>query len=137
MLFSHSKSEHFEIINSIYNLNAVDYNPKKHSEILYGEIFKIYLKARTEPTKMVSLAMISDVISAKFLAQKRILTNRIHIEMELDRLKTNYPRDVHYHVDMSGKKAFVVLSDQLCTSASAAIASLRLSMHQSDAKADA
>lgn len=128
-----SKSEHFEIINSIYNLKAVDYDPEEHSEMLFDEIFKIYLKARTEPTKMASLAMISDVISAKLLAQKRILINRIHIEMELDRLKSDYPRDVHYHVDMSGEKAFLVLSDQLCTCASAAISSLRLTLHQPDA----
>jgi hypothetical protein len=106
-----SKFQHFEIISNVYNLKPVAYDPEIYSELLREEIVKTYLKARTEPTKMASIATISDVISAKILSDKGILVERPHIEKELDRLKLEYPSDIHYHVDMGGRKAFIVLGN--------------------------
>ena len=112
-----SEYQHFKIISNIYNLNSIDYNPELHSELLYKEMLRTYLKARTEPSRMASIAIISDVISAKMLSGKRILIERPDIEKELNRLKSKNTRDVHFHVDMNGKKSFIVLSDELCNTA--------------------
>ncbi len=111
-----SKFQHFEIIGNIYDLEPVGYDSDSHTDLLRENIIKTYIKARTEPSRMASIAVISDVISAKFLAKKGILIERPDIERELDRLKSNHSPDVHYHIDKGGEKAFIVLSDRLCNS---------------------
>ena len=112
-----SEHQHFKIISNIYNLNSIDYDPDLHSELLRKEMLRTYLKARTEPSKMASIAIISDIISTKMLSEKGILIERLDIEKELDRLKSKNPRDIHFHVDMNGKKSFIVFSDELCNTA--------------------
>jgi hypothetical protein len=108
-----SKFYHFEIIANALNLTVSKFISNKHSEPLRKEIVKIYLKARNEPYKMASISIISDVISATFLSEKRILISRNNVEQELDMIKKDHPGKMNYHVDMSGKKAFVVFSDAL------------------------
>jgi hypothetical protein len=108
-----NKFQHFEIISNIYSLKPIRYNSQIHSKLLRMEIITNYLKARTEPSRMASIALISDVVSAKLLGEKGILIEQPQIEKELERLKSEYLPDVHFHVDMRGKKAFIVISDRL------------------------
>ena len=111
-----SKFEHFRIISNVYNLSPIAYNKEIHSKKLQKQIFKTYLKARTQPTKMAAIAIIADVISVTFLAKDGILIDRPQIEQEIDKLKVINSGEIHYHYDMSGRKAFVVISDKLCKS---------------------
>ena len=62
---------------------------------------------------MAGIATISDVISVRFLQERRILIEKPQIEKELDKFKNEFNSDVRFHVDMSGKRAFVILSDNL------------------------
>ena len=108
-----SKSRYFSLISKLYNLGAVVYDPKNHAEILRKMIFSTYQKARTEPSKMASIAVMSDVIGAKLLTDKAVIIERPQLEGELDSLKAELKRGVYFHVDMQGRKAFVVFDDKL------------------------
>ena len=109
-----SRYEFFEIINNVYNMNSISYDPEIHLDLLRGEIVKSYLQARTEPSNMASIATISDIISVRMLQERGILIDRPQVENELNKLKYAFNRDVRYHLDMSGKRAFIILSDRLC-----------------------
>lgn len=108
-----AKFQYFRIISDIYTLKPMQYDPQNDSKILREEILRTYLKARTEPSHMAPIMVVTDVVCAKLLVQKGILIERTHIENELERMKSDYSRDIHFHVDMQGKKAFIVLSDRL------------------------
>jgi len=107
------KSQYFRLISKLYNLGAVVYNPKDHADILIDMIFSTYQKARTEPSKMASIDVISDVIGAKLLADKTLIIERPQLESALDSFKAKVKRGVYFHVDMRGRKAFVVFDDKL------------------------
>ncbi len=109
-----SKSRYFNLIAMLYNLGAVVYDPKNHVAILRKQIFDTYLKARTKPSQMASIAVMSDVIGAKLLANNAMIIERPQLEEELDSLRVEYKRGVYFHVDMHGRKAFVVFDDKLC-----------------------
>jgi len=111
-----SKFEHFEIIKNIHCLDAKSFDPEIHSNLLWNEIIKTYKKAFTEPSKMASISILSDVISTKFLSSNKILIKKPDIENELISLKSKYPHDINFHVDKAGKKAYVVFSEKLCNS---------------------
>lgn len=108
-----SKSRYFKLISKIYNMEAIVYDPKNHSEILNDMIFSTYRKARTEPSQMASIAVMSDFIGAKLLADKAMIIERPQLEAQLDSLKAEIKRGVYFHVDMQGRKAFVVFDDKL------------------------
>jgi hypothetical protein len=108
-----SKSRYFSLISKLYNIKAAEYDPKDHAEILKKMIFSTYQKARTEPSKMASIAVMSDVIGAKLLADKAVIIDRPQFEAELDSLRAELKRGVYFHVDMQGRKAFVVFDDKL------------------------
>jgi len=108
-----SKSCYFKLISKIYNIEAILFNHKNHSEIIDDMIFSTYRKSLTEPTRMASIAVMSDVIGAKLLAEKSIIIERPQLEARLDGLKAGLKRGVYFHVDMQGRKAYVVFDDKL------------------------
>lgn len=109
-----SRHQYFEIISHLYGMNPIGYDPEIHSGLLSKEIVKSYLKARIEPSNMASIATISDFISVRILQENGILIERLQIENELNKLKTNFDSDIRFHSDMSGKRAFVIFSDKFC-----------------------
>lgn len=109
--FSHC--EFFDIIGKTYNLPFESYHEPLHFNSLIEELLELYKLVRSEPTQLASIPVMADIISTRFLVNRKIMIEKLQIEKALDTLKLNHPTDIHFHVDKYGKKSFVVISNKL------------------------
>ena len=110
-LFSEDKQ--FLISSDIYELSCQPFSQAQLSEQLRELILKTYSLLQTSPSGLVPIFVISDVACSKMLADHRVLPGPDCIRDELEKMKRECPSDVHFHVDMHGRKDFVVFSKNL------------------------
>jgi len=106
-----SRDEYFQIYAETFQIEYQKFVPEEHTSQLINEIKSTYRELQSNSPAFVSIPAIADIIGARMINRNRILVERSDIEQTLDRIKMDYPRDLHFHVDKAGRRTFLSITD--------------------------
>ncbi|MFH1943290.1 MAG: hypothetical protein ABIL68_14405 [bacterium] len=86
------------------------FTSEKHGSQLINELWRIYRELQPYSPAFVSIPAIADVIGTRMINRKGILVERPDVERALDQAKVAHTKDLHFHVDKSGRRSFLSIS---------------------------
>lgn len=105
-----SRDEYFQIYAETFNIQYERFTSEKHGSQLIKEITSVYRELQPYSPAFVSIPAIADVIGARMINRNRILVERPDVERTLDQTKVAHTKDLHFHVDKSGRRSFLSIS---------------------------
>jgi hypothetical protein len=106
------REEYFAVVAKVFDLGHRQYDTTVE-QLLGQEILRAYAATRDQVVNLAPIKAITDIVTARLLAEHDILIGQSIITQYLDNLSSHHPYDVRFHVDRQGRRAYLVISDNL------------------------
>jgi len=109
------RDEYFQIYAETFNIPYHKFTHATHGSQLIEEIGRVYREMQPHSPSFVSIRAIADVIGVRGIKKYGIIVERPDVEQTLDQAKMTHPKDFHFHVDNSGRRSFLSISQNFLT----------------------